>query len=214
MQNLLLIRSSVNGSNSISNQFADELVVSLQNQFPNLTVLERDLDKAPIPVLSSATISAIVAGQTDTLAKSQASALSMTLIDELKSVDAIVMGVPMYNFSVPATLKSYVDYIARPKVTFAYSEEGPKGLLPNIPVYAFIACAGVKDEPDLMSPWLQQALGFIGLKNVNIVKMEGFVQDPTVADKVFAKTRQRIDEIASSYQKPVQDLQFEQRATS
>lgn len=202
MKNILVIRSSVNKANSVSNQMIDEFVAKLQDKYPTVAITERDLNEKPVPTLSAATVNAVRAGETDTPVKAEAYQLANTLVDEIKSAQAVVMGVPMYNFGVPATLKAYVDYIARPRVTFAYSEDGPHGLLPNIPVYAFISSAGLYEEGkgDFMSPWLRQVLGFVGLNNVNVIKTEGFAFGEEAAAKAFADIRERINEIISSYQ--------------
>lgn len=202
MKNILVIRSSVNKANSVSNQMIDEFVAKLQDKYPTVAITERDLNEKPVPTLSAATVNAVRAGETDTSAKAEAYQLANTLVDEIKSAEAVVIGVPMYNFGVPATLKAYVDYIARPRVTFAYSEDGPHGLLPNVPVYAFVSSAGVYEEGkgDFMSPWLRQVLGFVGLNNVNVIKTEGFAFGEEAAAKAFADTRERINEIISSYQ--------------
>lgn len=201
MKNILVVRSSVNDSQSISNQMVNEFINQLQAKHPTLTMMERDLNKNPVPMLTATTTSAIRAGDIADTEKATANQLANTLIDEIKSADAIVMGVPMYNFHVPSTFKAYVDYIARPRITFTYSEAGPVGLLPNIPVYAFVSSAGVYEEgkTDFMSPWLRQALGFVGLNNVKVIKIEGFALGEDAANAAFAKTRQQIGEIISNY---------------
>lgn len=98
---------------------------------------------------------------------------------------------PRYNLSAPATFKSYIDYIARAGVTFAYGEEGVKGLLPNIPVYVFISSGGLyADTPhDTMTPWVKQVLGFVGLTDTRIMHAEGVAMR---AEDAMAKAKAKV----------------------
>lgn len=134
---LLTIRSSVNGDASISNQLVNAYVNarqdqnSQQNNHTADTIINRDLSTDAIPVLTAELTAAIRAGQQDSTAQRDAIALSDTLIDELKNADEIVIGLPRYNFHAPASFKAYIDYIARPRITFQYSENGPRDCYPT-----------------------------------------------------------------------------------
>lgn len=182
---LLTIRSSVNGDASISNQLVNAYVNarqdqnSQQNNHTADTIINRDLSTDAIPVLTAELTAAIRAGQQDSTAQRDAIALSDTLIDELKNADEIVIGLPRYNFHAPASFKAYIDYIARPRITFQYSENGPEGLLPNVPVTVILTSGGIypKTEEDGFSQWVIQVLGFLGLHNVRIIRVDGTALD-------------------------------------
>lgn len=199
MKNLLVLRSSVNADNSISNQMADAFVDKIRRQFPSVNVVERDLVSDPVPTLTAETVSAIRAGVTETAEQQAAANLADTLIDELKNADAVIMGVPRYNFHVPATLKAYFDYIARPRITFAYGANGPEGLLPAIPVYALVASGGIysNNPNDSLTLWLQQVLGFVGLQ-AHVIHTEGVAMGDEGIKAAFEKSNQQFDQIINN----------------
>jgi FMN-dependent NADH-azoreductase len=96
---------------------------------------------------------------------------SDSLISEIQVADILVIGLPMYNFTVPSMLKAWIDHIARAGVTFAYTEQGPKGLLKNKKVYLVSAMGGVHDTAatDFLRPYMKLIMGFIGLDDVEII---------------------------------------------
>lgn len=196
MKNILVLRSSINAANSISNQMADAFVDKIRRQFPSIVVVERDLANNPVPALTPETVGAIRAGVSDTAEQQAAANLANTLIDELKNADAVIMGVPRYNFHVPATLKAYFDYIARPRITFAYGANGPEGLLPAIPVYALVASGGIysNNPNDSLTLWLQQALGFVGLQ-AHVIHTEGVAMGDEAMQAAFNNSKQQFDQI-------------------
>lgn len=201
MNTILVIRSSVNGARSVSNQMLDTFLTQLRAKYPNLTVTERDLSTNPIPMLTPETVGAIRAGETASEEQVQADQLASQLIAEIRSADAIAIGIPRYNFHVPATLKAYIDYIARPRVSFQYGANGPEGLLPNdTPVYGFVASAGYysnSPDSDYLSLWLKQVFGFVGLNNLELIHTEGFAMGEAHAQAAIAKTHERIAEISA-----------------
>ena len=142
-------------------------------------------------MLTPETVAAIRAGVTDTAAQVEADRLANELIEELKAADYIAIGLPRYNFQAPSQFKAYVDYIARPRVTFRYGANGPEGLLPNVPVYAFVASGGVYTtaEYDPLSAWVRQVLGFVGLHQLELIHTEGVAMDAAAA---MNQTRERI----------------------
>jgi FMN-dependent NADH-azoreductase len=97
-------------------------------------------------------------------------ALSDTLIEELEAADTIVIGMPIYNFGMPAALKAWIDLMARPKVTFAYTESGPVGLLNDKRAIVAVASGGVPvDSPaDFATPHLRQVLRFVGIDDITV----------------------------------------------
>lgn len=101
----------------------------------------------------------------------EAISLSDTLVDELEKADVIVAGVPMYNFSVPASFKAWIDLVARVGRTFRYTETGPVGLLQNKTMYVLVATGGTPlgSEMDYVSNYLRQVLKFIGITDVHFI---------------------------------------------
>ena len=202
MKNLLVIRSSVNGANSISNQMLNVFITQLRAKHPELNVTERNLAEQPVPMITPETVGAIRAGVKDSSTQIEADRLASELIEEIKSADAVAIGIPRYNFQVPTTLKAYIDYIARPRITFQYGANGPEGLLPNdTPVYGFVASGGVysnQPDSDFMSLWLKQVFGFVGLNNLELIHTEGAAMGGEQAQTAFSKTAQRIGEIVAT----------------
>jgi len=97
------------------------------------------------------------------------------LVDELKNADTLVIGVPVYNFSIAATLKAWIDMIARARLTFRYTENGPVGLLEGKKAYLVVATGGVPvgSPMDFATPYLRHALSFVGIIDVEIVAADG-----------------------------------------
>jgi FMN-dependent NADH-azoreductase len=102
-------------------------------------------------------------------------AASQELIDELKAADVVVLGLPLYNFGVPSTLKAYFDHLARAGITFRYTANGPEGLLADRKVYIFAARGGFYQgtAADSQTPFVTSFLNFIGLKDLEYVYAEG-----------------------------------------
>lgn len=125
-------------------------------------------------------------------------ALDDALIAEIQAADAVVLGVPMYNFGVPVQLKNWIDAIARAKVTFQYTANGPEGLLKGKKVYVALARGGVyRDTPaDSQVPFLKTALGFLGLTDIQFVYAEGLAMGAESAERAFAAAREEIAALA------------------
>ncbi|CUI46750.1 FMN-dependent NADH-azoreductase [Cognatishimia activa] len=104
-------------------------------------------------------------------AQNETLSFSDTLVSEVQAADTIVIGTPIYNFNIPASLKAWLDQIARAGVTFQYTEDGPKGLLEGKKVIVAIASGGtqVGSDYDFASPYLKFALGFLGITDVTVL---------------------------------------------
>src|SRR3954453_4169347 len=138
MTTLLHISTSLFGSNGQSSLLAQRFVDGWKASHPAGKVIVRDLAKTPVPHLDAARFGAFLsAADTRTPEQTEVVAYSDGLIDEVRDADVIVLGLPMYNFGVPSTLKAYFDHIARAGVTFRYTATGPVGLLNNKTVYVF-----------------------------------------------------------------------------
>lgn len=165
MTTLLRIDSSASGDQSKSRQLADEFVAQWQAQNPNGTVVVRDVNANPLPHLTSETLGALFTPEQDRSTEQKAIvAIGDELIEELEAADVIAVSAPIYNFSIPSTLKSYFDYVARAGRTFKYTEEGPVGLL-NKDAYVFTASGSfLENTPyDHQLPYVKTFLNFIGI---------------------------------------------------
>lgn len=130
MATLLQINSSLFGENGNSSQLTQEFVARWKEQHPEGVVTVRDFAKESVPHLDAARVQALFTPETDRTAEQQAVVdYSDKIIAEIQAADVIVIGVPLYNFGVPSTLKAYFDHIARAGVTFKYTETGPVGPL-------------------------------------------------------------------------------------
>src|SRR5579885_1518749 len=128
MSSLLLVTSSLFGEASQSSRIARELVAALRKANPDMRVVERDLTSATIPHLSNETLTALATpAERRTLGQVEAAAFADALIAEVEAADTIVLAVPMYNFSIPSTLKAWLDHIVRSGRTFRYTGAGPEG---------------------------------------------------------------------------------------
>jgi FMN-dependent NADH-azoreductase len=110
-------------------------------------------------------------------AKKSLLALSDTLIEELEQADIIVLGVPMYNFAIPAALKAWIDLIARAKRTFRYTADGPEGLLKGKKAYVVMTSGGVPAESpvDFVTSYMRHVLGFVGITDVTFVNADRLI---------------------------------------
>jgi FMN-dependent NADH-azoreductase len=118
------------------------------------------------------------------------------LIAEIKAADIVVLGVPMYNFGVPAQLKNWIDAVTRAKVTFQYTASGPEGLLKGKKVYVALTRGGkYRNTPaDTQVPYLKMVLGFLGMTDVQFVYAEGLAMGAEAANEAMASAQQQIDE--------------------
>jgi FMN-dependent NADH-azoreductase len=186
--NILQINASARGDDSNSTQLANAVVAQLTNNHPGAQVRVLDLGQTPHPHLDGSALQALFtpADQRSTDQQSRV-AKDDELIAQLQAADALVLGVPMYNFGIPAQLKSWFDAIARAGVTFRYTEQGPEGLLKNKKVFVTLARGGIyRDTPnDTQVPYLKMMLGFLGMTDVQWVYAEGLAMGAEVAQKAM-----------------------------
>jgi FMN-dependent NADH-azoreductase len=196
MSNLLVINSSLSGEASVSDLLVEAAVSQFVRQEPGARVVRRELAGGDVPHLTAETVAG-VRGQPTTTAEQGARALSDQLIAELRAADTIVIGAPMYNFSIPSTLKAWFDHVLRAGETFSYSEAGPKGLLTGRRVIVVEARGGLYSEgpgqaADFQEPYLRQLLGFIGLTDVTFVRAEKVGYGPEARDDAVRGARAEI----------------------
>ena len=179
MPTLLNIQSSPRGDKSISRALSHDYVSSWQAKHPHGKVTLRDLSEQPLPFVGLPWISGVfIPAEQHTPEMKKASALSGELIAELFSADEILIGTPMYNFTVPANLKAWIDLVVRPRVTHTGPPER-KGLVNGKVCSIIIASGGNYDQhlpaaaSDYESGYLKRVLAFIGITDVRIVLAGG-----------------------------------------
>ena len=202
MSTILVIDSAATGDASVSRTLVREAVDALKSGGAT-EVLYRDLDAAPIPHLTNDTVAGVRA-QPASESEHAARALSDTLIAELRAADTIVIGAPMYNFSVPTTLRSWFDHVLRAGETFRYTEQGPQGLLSGKKVIVVESRGGLYSEGaaaayDFQEPYLRHLLGFIGLTDVTFVRAEKLGFGPEARDAAIAATTASLKATAGAF---------------
>lgn len=176
MTTLLKINASLFSTQGQSSQLAERFVAARLAAAPGLKVISRDLGAEPVPHLDAARFLSFLAEPEERSAEQQAVvAYSDALIEELRQADEIVIGLPMYNFGVPSTLKAWFDHIARAGVTFRYTATGPEGLLTGKKVTLFAARGGLYagTPKDSQTTYVRDFLAFIGITDVEFVYAEG-----------------------------------------
>ena len=188
--NILQINASARREGANSTKLAQTVVERLSAAHGGARVTLRDLAAQPVTVLDETALGALFT-PADQRSASQAAIVAEydALIAEVQAHDAIVLGVPMYNFGVPVQLKAWIDAIARAGVTFRYTEQGPEGLIRGKTVYVALARGGLyRDQPhDTQVPYLKTVLGFLGLTDVRFIYAEGLNMGPEAAAKGFAQ---------------------------
>jgi len=195
MTTLLQINSSLFSDNGNSSALSNEFVKTWLDKHPEGKVVVRDLAKNPVAHLDATIVSAFFTPAESRTDEQQAIVdFSDSLIAEIQQADALVIGVPLYNFGVPSTLKAYFDQLARAGVTFKYTETGPVGLLNDKPVHIIAARGGfhVGKESDSQTGFLNTFLNFIGLKSINYIYAEG-LSIGDVKDKSLTEAREKIE---------------------
>ena len=168
---VLEVSASGRTAGSASRKLTQDLVAALQDRHGDVQTVRRDLSKG-MPFVDAAWIEAnFTPEESRTNGHREALAFSDTLVAELKNADILVIGAPIYNFSIPAALKAWIDMIARARLTFRYTENGPKGLLDGKKAYLVVATGGVPvgSGLDFATPYLKHALAFIGITDVEII---------------------------------------------
>jgi FMN-dependent NADH-azoreductase len=201
MSKVLYINSSARNNSSLSRQLSGEFVAKLAAQ--GSTVVERDLAVQQVPHLTEEVIGAFFTPAEQRGAEAAfAVKLSDTLVDELLAADVLVLAAPMYNFSVPSTLKAWIDHVVRVGRTFQYTATGPVGLVAGKKAYVFTSSGGIYSEGpaasyDYLSTYLRTALGFIGISDVSFIQTEGVSRGDEALANALAKTRASIAALAA-----------------
>jgi len=173
--NVLEISAGARSEGSISRLLTADLISALGSRYGETQIARRDL-AAGLPFIDEAWVAANFTPEEDRSGQHrQTLAFSDTLVAELAAADVLVIGAPIYNFSLPATLKAWIDMIARSRLTFQYTENGPEGLLTNKKAYIVVPSGGVPvgSPMDFATPYLRHALNFVGITDVEFIGAQG-----------------------------------------
>ena len=182
---ILEVAASGRNDGSVSRMLSGDLIGALEGRHGTVELTRRDLNKG-MPFVDDAWINAnFTAPEERSAEQRSALAESDALVAELKAADVLVIGSPIYNFGVPAALKAWIDMVARARLTFRYTENGPKGLLEGKKAYLVIASGGVPVDSalDFATPYLRHALAFIGITDIEVI----------AADQLNSKAEESID---------------------
>jgi len=194
---ILQITSSARRDASHSTRLASHIVQRLRNADPEATFTVRDLNLTPHPVIDEIALGALFTpAEQRTPEQAARVALDDALITEIQAADVVVLGVPMYNFGVPASLKNWIDAISRVGVTFRYTEKGPEGLLKGKKVYVALTRGGkYRNSPaDTQVPYLKTVFNFLGLTHISLVYAEGLAMGADAEQTAIASAYEQIDE--------------------
>ena len=197
---VLRLDSSIFGSGGTSSQLNDRLITSLRKRHDDLSVIHRDLAGQPLPHFDAAYVQALGKPEQERSPEEIAQiALADELIDELRRADILVVGAPMYNFTVPSTLKTWMDYIARAGTTFKYTESGPVGLLPDTKVYINTSRGGLHRDQisDGIVPLLATYFTLLGFNDLKVIYAEGLTLGDDSRRQGLARAEQSITETAA-----------------
>ncbi|GAB2695615.1 NAD(P)H-dependent oxidoreductase [Mucilaginibacter koreensis] len=179
MSKILNVISSPRGAASNSIKLANAIIDRLKEKDPGAAVHTRDLTKGPFPHLEEAHLNAFFTpAEQHTEENKAAIKHSNEAIQEIMDADIIVIGAPMYNFTISSTLKAWIDHICRAGITFKYTATGPVGLVSGKKAYVAVATGGVyadgAQSGDFLTPYIKSILAFIGITDVTFVTAEGF----------------------------------------
>ena len=188
---ILRIDASMRKSGSASRQLTDDLLAKIAD---GATVTSRDLADG-IPLVDEAWIGANFTDPADRNdVQKKALAISDACVAELRAADIIVIGLPIYNFGIPAAFKAWIDMVCRARETFAYSSEGPKGLLENKKAYVVAVSGGtqIDSTTDFATDYVRHVLGFIGITDVTYIVADRLVSKQ---DEQMAAAKKAIDQL-------------------
>ncbi len=200
MTTLLQIQSSLFSRDGQSNQLTDEFVSTWLRNQPDSQIRVRDLALEPLPHLDAERVSAFFTPTESRTAIQQTLVdLSDELVNEIKQAEIIVIGVPMYNFGIPSTLKAYFDHIARAGVTFRYTENGPEGLLTGKKAYIFATRGGqyAGTVLDTQTAYVRDFLNFLGITDVEFIYAEGLNMGAEIKEQALAAAKVKLAALAA-----------------
>ncbi|WP_027039259.1 FMN-dependent NADH-azoreductase [Mesorhizobium ciceri] len=201
---ILLITSSPRGAASHSTRIATEFAEKLVAADPSNTLVVRDLVANPLPHIDADYASGIyVPAEARTARQAEVVGVSDVVLDELFAADTVILATGFINFNISSTLKSWVDHISRSGKSFSYGENGPKGLVTGKKVYIVLASGGIYSEGaavqfDHAIPYLRGVLGFLGMTDVDVIRIEGVGMGPDAVTAALAKATAKVDAVVAA----------------
>lgn len=193
---ILHIDSATTGENSVSRELTKAIVEHFTAKNPGAEVAVLDLEANPIPHLTNATTGAIrLPAEAHTPEMAAAFAAERAVLDQFLASDVVVIGAPMYNFTIPSSIKAWLDRLGVPGVTFSYSEAGPKGLAGGRRVIVASSRGGEYAFDGAMEhqeTYLRDMFGFIGIDNVEFIRAEKIGYGPEVRAASIAAAKEEI----------------------
>ncbi|BBQ01647.1 FMN-dependent NADH-azoreductase 1 (plasmid) [Burkholderia sp. SFA1] len=189
---VLFVNASPHGENSHGYRLAREMLGALGKSARAETV-ERDLAAMPLPPLTQDYARAVISREPDT----RSFDVSEQLIREIETTDALIINTPMHNFTVPAALKLWIDYVLRIHRTFAATPEGKVGLMRDRPTFVIVGSGGFHcgenaRQRDFLTPYLRYALGSIGLHSLHFLLLQGLIRGDDAAEQALEAARGEI----------------------
>lgn len=200
---LLHINSSILGAGSASRRLTSLIVAAEQARRPGLEVVRRDLGAAPVSHLSGEHLAALQGAAPDSASVRDDIAAGEAILEEFLAADIVVVGAPMYNFSVPSQLKAWIDRIAVAGRTFRYSENGPEGLAGGKTVIVASTRGGFYGPGTAMAAldhqesYLRAVFGFLGVADIRFVRAEGVALGEDQRARSLADAAKTIDNLAA-----------------
>jgi FMN-dependent NADH-azoreductase len=196
---ILRIDSSAKTETAQSRLLTDRIINGLQTNEKSTEITVRDLNEH-LPQVDSAWIDANNT-QAENLTDKQKKTLSLSdkLIAEIEAADTLIIGVALYNFSIPASLKLWIDLICRARKTFKYSDKGPEGLMTGKKAIICFASGGTSfgSDIDFASGYIRHILGFIGIKDVTFIKADKHFMD----NQSVNRANSAVDTLVQNYAK-------------
>ena len=199
MSRVLIIESSARQQGSVSRQLTQAFISQWDRAHPEDEVVVRDVAEHVLPHLDASLLGAWTKPEAEhDVAEREALQRSNLLTDELLAADVLVLAAPMYNFTIPSTLKAWLDHVLRAGVTFKYTATGPQGLLEGKRAIVLTSRGGVHagGATDHQEPYLRQALAFIGIHDVTFVHAEGLNMGGEVAERGLSQAMAALASLA------------------
>jgi FMN-dependent NADH-azoreductase len=198
MKKLLHIDSSVLGSHSVSRQLSAAIVDRLRQATPGIEITYRDLTATPLAHLSGAHLAAAQGAANPDTGVAKEIATGQTVLDEFLAADTVVLGAPMYNFTIPSQLKAWIDRIVVAGQTFKYGAQGPQGLAGDKRVIVAISRGGFYGPGtpaaalEHLESYLRGIFGFIGVTRLEFIFADGIQVGPEHREKALASALQAV----------------------
>jgi FMN-dependent NADH-azoreductase len=204
MKRLLHIDSSVLGPHSVSRQLSAAVVDRLRRATPDLEVYYRDLTVTPLTHLSGAHLAAAQGATNPSADLAQELANGQAALDEFLAADTVVLGAPMYNFTIPSQLKAWIDRIVVAGKTFKYGAQGPEGLAGEKRVIVAISRGGFYGPGtptaalEHLESYLRGVFGFIGVTQLEFISADGTQVGPEHREKALASALEAVTNLRAA----------------